>query len=49
MPEMSYCPLELKGVKAKVTSTGTGFAVNVSADDAATVTEIQKRANSLKT
>ncbi len=48
MPEMSYCPLELKGVKAKVTSTGSGFAVNVSGDDAATVAEIQKRANALK-
>jgi hypothetical protein len=48
MPEMGYCPLELKGVKAKVTSTGSGFAVNVSADDAATVAEIQKRANALK-
>ena len=48
MPEMAYCPLELKGVKAKVTSTGTGFAVNVSADDASTITEIQKRAQALK-
>ena len=48
MPEMSYCPLELKGVKAKVTSTGSGFAVNVSGEDAATVAEIQKRANALK-
>jgi hypothetical protein len=48
MPEMSYCPLELKGVKAKVASTGSGFAVNVSSDDSATVAEIQKRANALK-
>ena len=48
MPEMAYCPLELKGVKAKVTSTGSGFAINVSADDAATVAEIQKRAQALK-
>jgi len=48
MPEMGYCPLELKGVKAKVASTGSGFAVNVSSDDSATVAEIQKRANALK-
>jgi hypothetical protein len=49
MPEMNYCPLALKGAKAKVTSTGTGFAVNVSGEDGATVAEIQKRANALKT
>jgi hypothetical protein len=47
MPEMSYCPLMLKGVKAKVTSTGSGFALNVSANDAATIAEIRKRARSL--
>jgi hypothetical protein len=47
MPEMSYCPLMPKGVKAKVTSAGNGFAVNVSADDAATVAEIKKRAQAL--
>ncbi|HKY36698.1 MAG TPA: hypothetical protein VJN18_12200 [Polyangiaceae bacterium] len=44
MPEMSYCPLVLKGAKAKVTSAGNGFAINVSADDPATVAEIKKRA-----
>jgi hypothetical protein len=48
MPEMNYCPLVPKGAKAKVTSTGSGFAVNVSADDAATIAEIKKRAESLK-
>jgi hypothetical protein len=47
MPEMSYCPLMPKGVKAKVTSAGNGFAVNLSADDAATVAEIKKRAQAL--
>jgi hypothetical protein len=47
MPEMGYCPLVPKGVKAKVTSAGNGFAVNVSADDAATVAEIKKRAQAL--
>lgn len=47
MPEMNYCPLMPKGVKAKVTSAGNGFAVNLSADDAATVAEIKKRAEAL--
>jgi hypothetical protein len=47
MPEMSYCPLMPKGVKAKVTSAGNGFAVNLSADDAATVAEIKKRTQAL--
>ena len=48
MPEMDYCPLEPKGVKAKVTSVGNGFAVNISADDDATVAEVKKRAEGLK-
>jgi len=48
MPEMPYCPLVPKGAKAKVTSVGNGFAVNVSADDAATIAEIKKRAETLK-
>jgi len=48
MPEMSYCPLEIKDVKATVTSTGDGFAVNVSSENAASVAEIQKRAGALK-
>ena len=47
MPEMSYCPLMPKGVKAKVTSVGNGFAVNLSADDAATVAEIKRRTQAL--
>lgn len=48
MPEMDYCPLVPKGAKAKVTSVGNGFAVNVFADDAAAVTEIKKRSAALK-
>ena len=47
MPEMSYCPLMLKKVKATVTSTGSGFAVAVTSDDTETVKEIIKRANAL--
>jgi hypothetical protein len=48
MPEMSYCPLVPKNVKANVASTGDGFAVNVSGDDASTIAEIRKRAEALK-
>jgi hypothetical protein len=48
MPEMSYCPLVPKGVKAKVESAGNGFSVRVSGDDAATIAEIKKRAAALK-
>lgn len=47
MPEMDYCPLMVKGAKGKVTSAGNGFAVNISADDDNTVSEIKKRASSL--
>jgi hypothetical protein len=47
MPEMSYCPLVLKGAKAKVTSAGNGFAINVSSDDPATAAEIKRRAQAL--
>jgi hypothetical protein len=48
MAGMEYCPLELKGVKAKVSSAGNGFAVNVSADDVATVAELKKRGAALR-
>jgi hypothetical protein len=47
MPEMSYCPLVLKNVTAKVTSTGSGFAVAVTSEDPETVKEIIRRANAL--
>ena len=33
MPEMSYCPLALRGVKAHVSSTGSGFAMDVTTSD----------------
>lgn len=44
MPEMAYCPLVLKGVKATVSSTGNGFAIAVTSDEKATAEEILKRA-----
>jgi hypothetical protein len=47
MTEMSYCPLMLKGVTAKVSSAGNGFAVEVSSDDSATAKEILRRAQAL--
>jgi hypothetical protein len=47
MHEMSYCPLVLKGVKAKVSSAGNGFAIDVSSDDPATAAEIKRRAQAL--
>lgn len=48
MPEMEYCPLVPKDVKATVVSTGNGFAVSVTSNDPATVQEIIRRAESLK-
>jgi hypothetical protein len=48
MPEMDYCPLVPKGVKASVSSTGNGFSVDVTSGDAATVKEIIRRAQALK-
>jgi hypothetical protein len=45
--EMAHCPLTLRGVTAKVRSTGDGFVVAVRADDAATAQEILRRAEPL--
>lgn len=47
--EMAYCPLTLRGVTARVRSTGDGFAVAVRSDDEATAQEILRRAEALKT
>jgi hypothetical protein len=47
MPEMSYCPLMLKGVKATVSSAGDGFFVQVTSDDSDTAKEISRRAQAL--
>ena len=44
MAEMPYCPLVPRGAQATVRSVGDGFAVDVRADDAASVTEIWRRA-----
>ncbi len=48
IPEMDYCPLVPKDVKATVSSTGRGFVVKVTSSDPATVKEIIRRAEALK-
>lgn len=47
MPEMTYCPLVLKDVTAKVSSTGNGFAVEMSSENADTAKEILRRSEAL--
>lgn len=47
MPDMPNCPLVPKGAEARVTSTGTGFAVTIRANDAETAREILSRAQRL--
>jgi hypothetical protein len=47
MPEMPYCPLVLKDVKATVLSTGDGFAIDVTTADFADATEIWDRIHAL--
>jgi len=47
MPEMAYCPLMLKGVKATVASAGDGFAVTVESEDPPTAKEVLTRAQAL--
>jgi hypothetical protein len=49
MPEMSYCPLVPKGITAKVSSTGDGFAVTIESQDPDTAKEVLRRAQGLKT
>lgn len=47
MPDMAYCPLMPKDVVAKVSSTGNGFTVTVTSENAESAAEIVKRANAL--
>jgi hypothetical protein len=49
MPEMPYCPLVPKGITAKVSSTGDGFAVTIESQDPNTAKEVLRRAQALKT
>jgi hypothetical protein len=47
LPDMSECPLMIKGATATVTSTGNGFAVSVRSDDYEAATKIRQRAEAL--
>jgi hypothetical protein len=47
MPEMSECPLMIKSATATVTSTGTGFAVDVRSTDSEAANAIRRRAEAL--
>jgi hypothetical protein len=47
VPEMPYCPLNVKGVRAKVGSTGNGFSVTVESDDPTVAQEVLRRAQGL--
>lgn len=48
MPEMPYCPLVPKGVKATAVSVGDGFAVEMTSDDPASDAEVWRRVQALK-
>jgi hypothetical protein len=47
VPEMPYCPLVPNGVAATVTSTTTGFAVEMRSEDLTVAHEILRRAQAL--
>ena len=47
MPEMTYCPLVPKGVSARVTSSGSAFAVAIRSDDPAAAAEVLRRSQQL--
>lgn len=47
LPEMTFCPLAVKGATATVSSTGRGFGVTIRAEDPAALTEVIKRAQAL--
>ena len=47
VPEMPNCPLVPAGVQARVTSTGSGFAVEIRSDDPAAAADVLARAQRL--
>jgi hypothetical protein len=47
MPEMPDCPMAVKGARASVASTGSGFAVTVESDDSNAAQQILRRAQGL--
>lgn len=48
MPELSYCPLAVPRVAAKVTTAVDGFAVTIMADESASIDEVLRRARALE-
>jgi hypothetical protein len=44
---MPNCPLAVEGTTAYVSSTGTGFTVNIRAKDAKSAQEVLRRAQAL--
>jgi len=48
MPEMAFCPLAPKGITAKVSSNGAGFAIRIESQDPNTAKEVLRRAQALK-
>lgn len=47
VPEMGYCPLVLRGVRAEVSSAPDGLAVRIRSDDPSVAQEIWRRAEAL--
>lgn len=47
LPEMSFCPLQPKGVSARVREGAEGFAVDIAADERSVAEEVLRRAQAL--
>jgi hypothetical protein len=47
-PSMAFCPLAVAHVSASVSSTGNGFAVDVTSNDPDSIKEVVRRAQALK-
>jgi len=45
--EMNYCPLTLRGVTARVSSAGNGFAVAIQSEDQRVVEELRRRGGAI--
>lgn len=48
MPELSYCPLAVAHVAAKVKATIDGFAVTIASDERTSIDEVLRRARALE-
>jgi hypothetical protein len=47
-PSMTFCPLAVAHVTASVSSTGSGFAVDITSNDPDSIKEVVRRAQALK-